>query len=138
MCQRAECKTEPHIYQHERYPRSKKEPNDRTGIRCLSCSVEVEHPNDREVLHIVPRFEQREAHQGTLRHAGRVAEVNKSDGDEYELERIWPASLPDARCYLEDVHKGDGNGHNEPSASEPNESFCRNARSATLIEIRDV
>src|SRR5215831_7575739 len=138
MRKRSERKAQTHIHQHQRRARSKKELDEPAGVLRLSSPVEIEHPNNRKVLDVVPRFEQRQTHQGTLHHTGRIAQVNESHANENELEWIWRMSLPDGRDYADYINCSGRYRDSKPSPSEPHESFCRNARSTAPIEIRDV
>src|SRR5215813_2656702 len=138
MSQRSECETSADIHQRQRSTWPKKKSNKRACFRCLSRSVEIEHPHDREVLHIVPGFEQCEAHERTFHHTGRLAKVHECCGDEDKLQRVRSMSMPDGGHRVEDVYNRRCDGYCKPAAREPNESLSRNARSTALVEIGHV
>src|SRR5262249_18481668 len=98
------------------------EPDERTCFRILPCPAEIEEPDDRQVLDVMPGFEHQQTHFRSLRDRNRIGQIKRRYGNEYKLQWIGFPALSQTVENQEDVINGQYDRRSQPAACEPEES----------------
>src|SRR5678810_1303499 len=82
MRERSKSQTKTDIQKSENGTGTEQESNESPRFRVLSCPREIENPDDRKVLDVVPHFEHGVPHNGPVNLGRRVFQIEKCEDND--------------------------------------------------------